>query len=170
MALSDMGSEFPDYEEIKHFIIVVLLTIIRHLALRNNSEQFSTTESMRITCIFSCGRCNCNILDNNALLSYINHHGTGISVITVYKYDINDNKITDHENTEIYFNDQQHKWRIDWKNKKLSICKNTNEELCSKNLEYLPYNWNILNNNALALLNEDHLAEGARRRLRAGGG
>ena len=83
MALSDMGSEFPDYEEIKHFIIVVLLTIIRHLALRNNSEQFSTTESMRITCIFSCGRCNCNILSRCLyrvmnLMSLIIHTNPGL--------------------------------------------------------------------------------------------
>src|SRR5581483_2049353 len=122
-----------------------------------------SSETNKDVLIISNEIIRCNILDNNALIIK-----TRDKRKYLYRYDIDKNKImeygmdnTEHENIEIVFNDQKYRWRIDWKNKKLSICKNTNKEykeLCSKDLEYLPYNWNILNNNALALLNEDHLA------------
>src|SRR5205085_2289407 len=50
--------------------------------------------------------------------------------------------------TDVYFNDQKYKWKIDWKNKKLSVCNQKNDVLCSKKLPDI-LECSILNNNAL---------------------
>ncbi|CAI2166817.1 14360_t:CDS:2 [Funneliformis geosporum] len=71
----------------------------------------------------------------------------------------NQDKTEDDEPIDINFNNQKYKWRIDQKNKKLSIFKlssDTNGELCStklkefKEFELVGIHWRILNNNALA--------------------
>ncbi|CAI2197113.1 14150_t:CDS:2, partial [Funneliformis geosporum] len=69
----------------------------------------------------------------------------------------NRKKVDDTNPIDINFINQKYKWRIDQKNKKLSIDElpsDTNEELCSRELkefELVGIHWRILDNNALAL-------------------
>src|SRR5581483_4807338 len=75
----------------------------------------------------------------------------GIHLYNYYDYhEENEEKLAD-----IYFNDQKYKWQIDWKNKKLSVCMEKNDVLCSKKLSETICCCNILNSNALLVSYND---------------